>query len=48
MTGLEVLGIPIEQTLLVIILYRISYYIVPALIGVLLFVHDFGGKIKKV
>lgn len=47
MTGLEVLGIPIEQTLLVIILYRISYYIVPALIGVLLFVHDFGGKINK-
>ena len=47
MTGLEALGIPIEQTLLVIILYRISYYIVPALIGVLLFVHDFGGKINK-
>ncbi len=47
MTGLEALRIPIEQSLLVIILYRISYYIVPALIGVLLFVHDFGGKINK-
>ncbi len=47
MNGLEGVGIPIEQTLLVIILYRISYFIVPALIGVLLFVHDFGGKINK-
>ncbi|MDZ4994752.1 bifunctional lysylphosphatidylglycerol flippase/synthetase MprF [Clostridium perfringens] len=47
MNGLEGVGVPIEQTLLVIILYRISYFIVPAVIGVLLFVHDFGSKINE-
>ncbi|MGG5461609.1 bifunctional lysylphosphatidylglycerol flippase/synthetase MprF [Clostridium sp. B9] len=47
MTGLEGVGVPIEQTLLVIILYRISYFIVPAAIGVLLYMHDFGDKLNK-
>ncbi|WP_415338520.1 bifunctional lysylphosphatidylglycerol flippase/synthetase MprF, partial [Clostridium perfringens] len=47
MNGLESVGVPIEQTLLVIILYRISYFLVPAVIGVLLFVHDFGSKINE-
>ncbi|MDH2475978.1 bifunctional lysylphosphatidylglycerol flippase/synthetase MprF [Clostridium perfringens] len=47
MNGLEGVGIPIEQTLLVIILYRISYFIIPATIGVLLFVHNFGSKINE-
>ncbi|EOU2046002.1 bifunctional lysylphosphatidylglycerol flippase/synthetase MprF, partial [Clostridium perfringens] len=47
MNGLEGVGVPIEQTLLVIILYRVSYFIVPAVIGVLLFVHDFGSKINE-
>lgn len=45
-TGLEPLGIPVEQSLVVIILYRISYYIVPASIGVILYIHDFGRKLN--
>ncbi|MHC9348196.1 UPF0104 family protein, partial [Clostridium perfringens] len=46
MNGLEGFGVPIEQTLLVIILYRIIYFLVPAVICVLLFLHDFCGKIN--
>lgn len=47
MNGLEGVGVPIEQTLLVIILYRISYFIIPAVIGVLLYMQDFGEKLNK-
>ncbi|MPQ44551.1 bifunctional lysylphosphatidylglycerol flippase/synthetase MprF [Clostridium tarantellae] len=47
MEGLKALNIPIEQTLLVTILYRISYFIVPATIGVILYVHDFGKKVNE-
>ena len=44
--GFKVLGVPIEQTFLVIILYRISYFILPAAIGVILYIHDFGMNFK--
>lgn len=46
-TGLSTFNVAIEQSLLVIILYRISYYIVPAAIGILLFINDFGKKLNK-
>ena len=36
--GFKALGVPIEQTFLVIILYRISYFILPAAIGVILYI----------
>lgn len=44
--GFKALGVPIEQTFLVIILYRISYFILPAAIGVILYIHDFGMNFK--
>ncbi|MDZ5252104.1 flippase-like domain-containing protein [Clostridium sp. LIBA-8841] len=46
--GFKALGIPIEQTFLVIILYRISYFILPAVIGLILYVHDFGMNFKTI
>lgn len=45
--GLKEFGVAVEKTTLVIILYRVSYYIVPAAIGVTLFIQDFGKKINK-
>ncbi|WP_300350469.1 flippase-like domain-containing protein [Clostridium sp.] len=45
--GFKNLGIPIEQTFLVIILYRIGYFILPAIIGVCLYIHDFGMNFKE-
>ncbi|WP_346980598.1 flippase-like domain-containing protein, partial [Clostridium perfringens] len=44
--GFKALGVPIEQTFLVIILYRISYFILPAAIGVILYIHEFGMNFK--
>lgn len=46
--GFKPLGVPIEQTFLVIILYRISYFILPAIIGVALYIHDFGMNFKEI
>lgn len=46
--GFKNLGVPIEQTFLVIILYRISYFILPAIIGIILYIHDFGMNFKEV
>ncbi|ELC8441072.1 UPF0104 family protein [Clostridium perfringens] len=46
--GFKALGIPIEQTFLVIILYRISYFILPAVIGLILYIHDFGMNFKEI
>ena len=46
-TGLEGLGVPVSQSLIVILLYRISYYIVPAAIGILLYMRDFGKKVNS-
>ena len=46
-TGLNELYVPIEQTLLVIILYRISYYIIPATVGIILYFRDFGKNINR-
>ncbi|HAT4241075.1 TPA: UPF0104 family protein, partial [Clostridium perfringens] len=44
--GFKALGVPIEQTFLVIILYRISYFILPAGIGIILYIHEFGMNFK--
>lgn len=44
--GFKALGVPIEQTFLVIILYRISYFILPAAIGVILYIYEFGMNFK--
>lgn len=38
--GLQALQVPSEKVLLVIFLYRISYYIVPLVIGGILYVHE--------
>lgn len=46
--GFKALGVPIEQTFLVIILYRISYFILPATIGLILYIHDFGMNFKSI
>ncbi|MDZ4994753.1 flippase-like domain-containing protein [Clostridium perfringens] len=46
--GFKALGVPIEQTFLVIILYRISYFILPAAIGLILYIHDFGMNFKSI
>lgn len=46
-TGLEGLGVPVTQSLIIILLYRISYYIVPAVIGILLYMRDFGKKVNS-
>ncbi len=46
-TGLSELRVPIEQTFLVIILYRISYYIIPAAIGIFIYFRDFGKNLNR-
>lgn len=46
--GFKALGVPIEQTFLVLILYRISYFILPAIIGVILYIHEFGMNFKEI
>ncbi|MGL4449696.1 MAG: bifunctional lysylphosphatidylglycerol flippase/synthetase MprF [Sarcina sp.] len=46
-TGLEALGIPIAQALIVTLLYRISYYIVPLVIGVILYGYDFSKMVNE-
>ncbi|MGL5068830.1 MAG: bifunctional lysylphosphatidylglycerol flippase/synthetase MprF [Sarcina sp.] len=46
-TGLEAYGIPVAQALIVILLYRVSYYIVPVVIGIALYGHDFSQMMNK-
>ncbi|AYE35384.1 lysylphosphatidylglycerol synthase domain-containing protein [Clostridium septicum] len=45
--GLDKFNVPKEQVLLLIILYRISYYIIPLLIGVILYLSDLLSKLVK-
>ena len=44
--GLEALGVPSEKVLLALFLYRISYYIVPLLIGLGLYAHELNNFIS--
>ncbi|WP_297519317.1 bifunctional lysylphosphatidylglycerol flippase/synthetase MprF [uncultured Clostridium sp.] len=46
-TGVESFGIPVAQALIVVLLYRISYYIVPVIIGIALYGHDFSKKMNE-
>ncbi|MFJ8066958.1 bifunctional lysylphosphatidylglycerol flippase/synthetase MprF [Psychrobacillus sp. NPDC096426] len=50
--GMEGFGVPTETTLLILLLYRISYFIIPALIGtVTLLVYfwgDFNQKLNRI
>ncbi|MCQ2969451.1 MAG: lysylphosphatidylglycerol synthase domain-containing protein [Clostridium sp.] len=44
--GLQKVNIPSEKVLLLIILYRISYYIVPLMIGIFLYIADIYNKLN--
>lgn len=46
LVGLKEFNVPSEQVLLLILLYRLSYYIIPVIIGVLLFLSDLYMKIN--
>lgn len=45
--GLEKLGVVSEKVLLAIFLYRISYYIIPLIIGLILYAHEMWHKIDE-
>lgn len=45
--GLQKFNVPAEKVILLIILYRISYYIVPFLVGVFLYLSDIYIKINN-
>lgn len=45
--GLSKFGVPQEQALLALVLYRVSYYIVPVLIGIVLAIHEGKTVIDK-
>ncbi|MGL5616093.1 MAG: bifunctional lysylphosphatidylglycerol flippase/synthetase MprF [Sarcina sp.] len=44
--GMANMGIPTELSFLVTILYRVTYFIIPAIIGILLYFRDFGKKLN--
>ena len=46
-SGVEAYGVPVSQALIVVLLYRISYYIVPVLIGLSLYLYDFSKKMNE-
>lgn len=46
-SGMANLGVPTELSFLVTILYRVSYFIIPAIIGVILYFRDFGKKLNE-
>lgn len=46
-SGLQELGVPVAQALIVSLLYRISYFIIPTIIGVALYLHDLSKKINQ-
>ena len=46
-TGVEGLGVPVTEALIVILLYRISYYIIPVIIGMVLYGYDFSRMVNK-
>ncbi|MGL5640811.1 MAG: lysylphosphatidylglycerol synthase domain-containing protein, partial [Paraclostridium sp.] len=39
--GLKALGVPSEKVLLAVFLYRVSYYIIPLIIGLILYAQDY-------
>ncbi|MEG2983155.1 MAG: bifunctional lysylphosphatidylglycerol flippase/synthetase MprF [Peptostreptococcaceae bacterium] len=39
--GLKALGVPSEKVLLAVFLYRVSYYIIPLIIGLILYIQDY-------
>lgn len=45
--GMEGLGVPTETTLLILLLYRISYFIIPALIGTVTLLLYFWGELNQ-
>ncbi|WP_166462406.1 bifunctional lysylphosphatidylglycerol flippase/synthetase MprF [Psychrobacillus vulpis] len=45
--GLEGLGVPTEFTLLILLLYRISYFILPALVGAIMLLFHFWGEMNQ-
>lgn len=47
LVGLKEFNVPAEQVLLLILLYRLSYYIVPVVIGAGLFLSDLYSKINN-
>ncbi|MBP2239748.1 phosphatidylglycerol lysyltransferase [Cytobacillus eiseniae] len=44
--GMETKGVPAELSLLIIMFYRLSYYIIPALLGTPIVLHQFINKNK--
>ncbi len=47
LVGLGNYGVPSEQVLLLILLYRISYYLVPMIIGIMLYLLDLYKKVNS-
>lgn len=47
LVGLGNYGVPSEQVLLLILLYRISYYLVPMIIGIILYLLDLYKKVNS-
>lgn len=45
--GLESLGVPAEKVMLAVFLYRITYYIIPLLIGIMLYISELWLKIDE-
>ncbi|MGL4990544.1 MAG: bifunctional lysylphosphatidylglycerol flippase/synthetase MprF [Sarcina sp.] len=45
--GVQGFGISVAQALIVVILYRISYYIIPVIIGISLYLRDFSKRINE-
>ncbi|MBW1605992.1 bifunctional lysylphosphatidylglycerol flippase/synthetase MprF [Lactobacillus sp. Sy-1] len=46
-TGLILLGVDKPQTLVWLALYRIFYYVIPFIIALILFIHDYGKRINE-
>ncbi|GAA0093168.1 bifunctional lysylphosphatidylglycerol flippase/synthetase MprF [Paraclostridium bifermentans] len=47
LTGLNALGVASEKVILAIFLYRLTYYIIPLLIGALLYISELWTKVDK-
>lgn len=47
LTGLNALGVSSEKVILAIFLYRLTYYIIPLLIGVVLYISELWTKVDK-
>lgn len=47
MVGLNAFNVPSEKVLLAIFLYRVSYYLIPLIIGIILYIHERWSKIDE-